>query len=109
MKKMKSTNFNINIKDPSATVCMNTGVHTPAHLQANNQSFYQLREIASIYSTSDLRYVGSRKCHCGCQFTVQPSGIKRRRVVARARRCARQLVVSKGISEADYCLNPFFH
>lgn len=83
------------------------GYNTSAHLRASRFTNWG----KSLQSTSHLIWGmwGSRKCHCGYQLTVQPSGIKSRRVVARARRCARQLVVSKRISEADYCLNPFFH
>lgn len=47
-----------------------------------------------LQRASDVRYVKSRKCHCGCQFAVQPSGIKKQACYGEGQAVC-QTVVSK--------------
>ncbi len=106
-REKQPTNFYINLK---AVLRINHALHTSAHLQANNQSFYQLKETASIYSPSDLRYVKAKKnatVGVSLQSSLQVShtGMPWREPGG----APDSWLFLKRISEADYCLNPFFH
>lgn len=93
-------------------VWIKPGLHTSAHLHANNQSFYQLREMAAIHFMSDLRY----SCMWEAENATVGVSLQASLQVSKAGvpwqepgHVPDSCLFLKRISEAESCLNPFFH